>query len=324
MMGGDRSLCETVQGICMAAGLGFELVPVGDRELLWAAAESLSLDLSPFRLVHAPDVITMEDGHRSVLRGKSDSSMSLALRLLSEGEGDAMVSAGNTGALFTGACLTVGRLGAVRRPAIAALLPLRRPVLLLDAGANVSVTPDCLVQFAVMGTVYMKRTLGVACPTVGLLNVGAEAHKGTSLQVDTHKLLLADSRISFVGNVEADRAAEGACDVLVADGFSGNLLLKAMEGMGRLMLHTVKDIFASRPAGRLAALAVRSDLRRMKRRFDPREVGGAPILGLSRPVIKAHGSSDARAFANAIRQASVCAEQDLSGELTAALGRSPD
>lgn len=324
MMGGDKAPEETVKGVCLAADEwdgSVEFILLGDRRQLEAAAEENGLSLSSFEIVDTPTVITMEDEAIAVMRTKSDSSMSIGLRMLAEGKGDALVSTGNTGALFTGANLIVRKIRGTRRPAIAAMLPLQPPVLLLDSGANVTVTPEYLEQFAVMGSVYMKKMMSMERPRVGLLNNGTEEQKGTELQIEAYRLLSANPDLNFVGNVEGNRVMHNACDVLVADGFSGNILLKTMEGMGKLMLKTMKSLFYANFKSKLAAMMVESGLKDVKKNFDSSEYGGAPILGISRPVIKAHGSSDAKAFKNALRQAMICVDNDLTGDLTAELAR---
>lgn len=320
MMGGDNAPLETVKGVCLAANeLDAEYILVGDREELLRVAAENKLSLDCFEIIHTPTVITMEDDPISVVRGKSDSSMSIGLRLLAEGKGDAFVSTGNTGALFTGANLIVRKIKGTRRPAIAATLPMDPPVLLIDSGANLNVSPEYMEQFAVMGAVYSRNMMGVASPRVGLLNNGAEEHKGTELQIETYKLLRDNPNINFVGNVEGNRVMKNACDVLVTDGYTGNVILKSMEGMGSLALHTLKDLFTSSLAAKVAYLLVKPQLGNIKRTFDGTELGGAPILGIRKPVIKAHGSSKAKAFKNAIRQALACSERDLTADISEAL-----
>jgi len=322
MMGGDNAPLETVKGVCLAAAeLDAEFILVGNEDELLLVAEENGLSLEGMRIVHTETVITMEDDPLSVTRKKADSSMSIGLKMLADGEGDAFVSTGNTGALFTGANLIVRKIKGARRPAIAAVLPMQPPVLLLDSGANIAVTPEYYEQFAVMGSVYMKKMMDVEDPRVGLLNNGSEEHKGTDTVRAAYELLSQTPNINFVGNVEGNRVMENVCDVLVADGFTGNVLLKTMEGMGRLTLTTLKSLLSANLRTKLAYLLIRPKLDMVKRNFDATEFGGAPILGISKPVIKAHGSSNAKAFKNAIRQAIECAETDLSGELATALSR---
>lgn len=320
MMGGDNAPVETVKGVCMAAKeLEAEFILVGNKpELLRIAAEN-QLSLDGMKIVHTDVVLTMNDDPMSVTRAKADSSMSVGLRLLAEGEGDALVSTGNTGALYTGASLIVRKIKGARRPAIAAILPMTPPVLLVDSGANIEVSAEFYQQFAVMGAVYMKKMMGVQDPRVGLLNNGAEEHKGTETVRAAHMLLRETEGVNFVGNVEGNAVMENTCDVLVTDGFTGNVLLKSMEGMGKLALITLKDLLSDGLRGKLAYLLLKPRLSGVKRNFDGTELGGAPILGIAKPVIKAHGASEAKAFKNAIRQALACAENDLTGELEGAL-----
>ena len=190
------------------------------------------------------------------------------------------------------------------------------PVLLLDSGANINVTPEYLVQFAIIGSEYMKKMYGVESPRVGLLNNGAEETKGTELQLSTHALLRECDKVNFVGNVESSRISQNACDVLVTDGFTGNILLKSIEGMGKLMMSTLKGLFTSNFGTKMAYLLTKKQLGAVKKNFDSSEHGGAPLLGISKPVIKAHGSSNAKAFKNAIRQAAAYARSGMIEELT--------
>ena len=231
-----------------------------------------------------------------------------------------MVSCGNTGALFAGASLTVRRIKGVHRAALAAVLPFNPPVLLLDCGANVTVQPDFLPQFATMGTAYMKALYNLENPRVGLLNNGAEEHKGTPLQTEAHQLLKNCPDINFVGNVEGNQIAFNACDVLVTDGFTGNVCLKTLEGMGKMFSARMKGIFYTSLLTKLGALTVKKPFMQFKKDFDAKEHGGSPILGLRKPVIKAHGSSDARAFKSAIRQAMRFAESGATETIEKLLG----
>ena len=307
-MGGDNAPLEMLKGVINAkAELGGEYLLVGHKEQLETVARENGLDISGFEILHAETVVTMEDDAMA-FREKKDSSMTMALKALSNGEGDAMVSCGNTGALFAGASLTVRRIKGVHRAALAAVLPFNPPVLLLDCGANVTVQPDFLPQFATMGTAYMKALYNLESPRVGLLNNGAEEHKGTPLQTEAHQLLKNCTDIRFVGNVEGNQIAFNACDVLVTDGFTGNVCLKTLEGMGKMFSARMKGIFYTSLLTKLGALTVKKPFMQFKKDFDAKEHGGSPILGLRKPVIKAHGSSDARAFKSAIRQAMRFAE----------------
>ena len=322
MMGGDNAPLETVKGVGRAIK---ELDPevnyilVGDQAEIERIARENEIVLDRCDIVHTETVITMEDDPIAVVRGKETSSMSLGLKLLKEDRGDAFVSTGNTGALFTGANLIVRKVKGVKRPAIASLLPLQPPVLLADSGANVVVTPEYLEQFAIMGSAYMKNVMGVENPRVGLLNNGEEEHKGTELQIETYKILRANEDINFVGNIEGNRVMQDTCDVIVADGFTGNIFLKTMEGLGKMMLKTLKTTLYSKLRTRAAGLLIKNEMKGIKKTFDAGELGGAPILGIAKPVIKAHGSSNAKAFKNAIRQAIAYSENDFASQLEADL-----
>ncbi len=319
-MGGDKAPLEIIKGTADARReLGGDYLLVGNEDSIKSLAAEHHLDIDGMEILHAPSVITMDDDAMAPLKDKKDSSMAKALRALADGQGDACVSCGNTGALFAGATLIVRRIKGVHRAAIAALLPFNPPVLMLDAGANVVVQPEFLPQFAAMGSAYMKSLHGMDNPRVGLLNNGAEETKGTPLQTEAFKLLSADSEINFVGNVEGSTVMLDICDVLVTDGFTGNVMLKSMEGVAKLIMKRMKGVFYATPVTKLAALAVKKPVSEMKKDFDVSEHGGSPILGLRKPVIKAHGSSDAHAFKNAIRQAIRFAESNAIADIEAHL-----
>lgn len=302
-MGGDKDVLEFVRGAVMAKKeYEAEITLVGDEQKIREALAAEKSDAVLFEIVHAPDVLSMEDNPLSIRREHKDSSMATALKLVAEGKGDAAVSAGNTGALFIGGTGYVHCIDGVRRAALASILPLSNPVLLMDCGANAEVTPQFLVQFAHLGSIYMERVMGVKNPRVGLLNNGAESHKGTPLYKEAHALLAAEEGIHFVGNVEGKAIAFDQCDVLVCDGFSGNIVLKTIEGTSKFVLKQFTGIFSG-VIGKLAGAMVLKKAKGLKKRFDAKEYGGAPFLGLAKPVIKAHGNSDARAVKNAIRQA---------------------
>ena len=319
MMGGDHAPAEMVKGVAMACAeleSTVEYILVGDKGKIETAARENGVELVGCEIVHTETAITMEDDPILVVRGKDDSSMSVGLRMLKEGKGDAFVSAGNTGALFTGASLIVRKLKGVRRPAIAALMPLQNPVLLADSGANITVTPEYLEHFAIMGSAYMKNVMGVENPRVGLLNNGAEEHKGTELQIETYKRLSSSSAINFVGNIEGNTVMQNTCDVIVADGFTGNIFLKTAEGLGKMMLKSLKGVFYKNIKTKLAALLIKNDIGDMRKKFDSSEIGGAPILGIAKPVIKAHGSSKEKKFKSALRQAIFCAQVGITEDIS--------
>lgn len=311
-MGGDKAPLEVVKG-AYAASLEYNanFILVGDKAEILRIADTEGMDLRRFDIVDAPLTIEMTDPPLAVMKAKKESSMNVALTMLAEGKGDALVSTGNTGALFTGATLIVRKIKGIKRAAIASILPMSPPVLLLDSGANISVTPAYLEQFAIMGSIYMHKIYGLSEPRVGLLNNGAEETKGTELQLESYKLLSDSPSLNFVGNIEANMVPKDACDVLVTDGFTGNILLKSIEGMGKMMLRTMKDIFYADTLAKISGLLIKKKINEVKAVFDPNEHGGAPILGISKPVIKAHGSSNAKAVKNAIRQAIAYADSGV-------------
>ena len=302
-MGGDNAPKAPVLGALRAAAeLGVEVALIGKREeieplLSGAAAE----------IIDAREVITMEDDPSTATRRKKDSSMAVALRLLREGAGDAVVSAGSTGALLTGATLTVKRIPGIRRAALAPVLPNGgRGVMLIDCGANVECTPEYLLQFVFMGSFYAGKIMGCANPRVGLLSNGTEPTKGYPLGKHTYSLLdraAAEGRINFIGNVEGTDVMAGGVDVVVTDGFTGNVFLKASEGMIKFALGQLKGVFYGSTKNKLAALALKRDFMGMKDGLDVNKIGGTALLGISKPVVKAHGSSNEEAIFSAIRQA---------------------
>lgn len=318
VMSGDNAPGELVRGAVLSRdALGVSVVMVGHRETIEQLAAADGLDLNGMEIVDTDVVIDMEDPALSVVRDKNRSSMAIGLHMLANGEGDAFVSAGNTGALLAGATLIVRRIKGIHRAAIGTVLPFPVPVLLLDSGANTEVDEKTLLQFAVMGSAYMEKLYALPRARVGLLNNGTEPTKGTPLYKSANAVLAASDLIDFVGNVEAKTIPFDTCDVLVCDGFTGNILLKTVEGMGKFMLQTLKGVLTENAVTKLGALTMRRQLKNMKSQFDTSEHGGAPLLGISKPVIKAHGSSDALAIRNAIRQAIGAVEADVAGTLAA-------
>lgn len=316
-MGGDNAPEAIVKGSVYARDrLGAQLVLVGRREEI---EKHLGEDRHDIEIVDARDVITMEDDPSTATRRKKDASMTVALTMLKNGEGDAMVSAGSTGALLTGATLIVKRVRGVRRAAMAPVLPSRENgIMLIDCGANAECTPEYLLQFAYMGSFYAQRMMGLEQPRVGLLNIGTEATKGGQLQHESYKLLSKakeEGRINFVGNVEASTMLMGGVDVVVSDGFSGNIALKTAEGVAKWLFAELKGVFMKSTVNKLAAAVIKSDVKSIAKSIDPNEVGGTAFLGISRPVIKAHGSSGDEAFFAAIRQAMAFAKADIVGDI---------
>ncbi len=304
VMGADNSPdVMIVSAVRAVKELSVEMILVGDETEIRRVMSQKGLSDEGISIVNAEDVITMHDEPISI-RKKPNSSLAVALDLLKNGEGDALVSAGNSGALLVGATLFVRCIKGIRRAAMAPVMPVKNGMLMIvDSGANTECKPEMLEQFAVMGSIYMKNVLGLKSPRVGLANNGAEETKGTELYVETHKLLKENKKINFVGNVEGRGIPMGECDVAVCDGFTGNLILKTYEGCGKMFAGEIKDMFKKNIITKLGALFVMGGLNDLKKRMDYKEIGGAVVLGISKPVIKAHGSSDEKAFFGAIRQA---------------------
>ena len=316
-MSGDNAPLEIIKGAALAhREFSEDIAIIGDENIISDIAIKNEIDLTGIEIYSAPSVITMEDKPMCVVREKRDSSMSLGLKKLADGEVDAFVSAGNTGALITGATIIVRRILGINRAAIATVLPLSNPVLLMDSGANLVVTPDNISQFAFMGAKYMEKIYGIERPRIGQLNNGTEFNKGNQLQVDSYQVL-SESGLEFVGNIESKELPFDVCDVLVTDGYTGNILLKSIEGMGKFMLTLLKDVLKTNIATMVSALTMKEKLGDIKHRFDSAEHGGAPLLGISKPVIKAHGSSDAKAIKNAVRQAISFVKTGINEDITA-------
>lgn len=309
-MGGDHAPDAAVMGAIAGSkefGVDITLVGQGDAILKTLEKHKLSELPSGVEISHASEIIEMCDDPTTVLRQKKDSSMVVGLNLLKAGEGDAFISAGNTGALLGGATLLVKRISGIRRAALAPVVPSSDGhTLLLDAGANAVCTPEYLLQFAFMGSVYAKNILGREVPRIGLVNIGTEESKGTELQLQTFPLLKQahdQGKINFIGNVESRDAMLGVADVLVTDGWTGNILLKTMEGVGIFVGQELKSMFYESGKTKVAGLLMKQQMAEFKKKMSSSSVGGTALLGIQKPVIKAHGSSSALAFTNAVRQA---------------------
>ena len=322
-MGGDHAPEAPVLGALQAAkDFGAEITLVGKGESILEVLRNNGIQDLPagIEIANAEDVVDMHDDPMAVIRKRKDSSMVVGLRMLSEGQGDAFVSAGSTGALLSGATLIVKRVKGVRRAAMGPAFPNKTggKTVICDCGANAECTPEFLLQFALMGSLFAKKSLGVDHPKIGLLNIGTEDSKGTPLQKETYALLQnahAQGLINFVGNVEARGVPLGEVDVVVCDGFSGNVLLKSIEGTAMFMGSQVKKLFKRSIFSKLGYLLCKPGVDEMMKLLDYREIGGTQFLGIKKPVIKAHGSSDALAFRNAVRQAVDAAKADFSAEL---------
>ncbi len=310
-MGGDNAPFEIVKGALMAAReFDVDMILAGRGEEILRALQELGESDLPanVEITNATQVVEMEDDPATVTKMKADSSMTVGLKLLHDGKADAMVSAGSTGALLSGATLVVKRIKGIRRACLAPVIPTpaNGGTLMVDVGANAECTPEYLLQFAYMGSFFVRSFKDLDSPRVGLLNIGVEETKGSELYKEAHRLLRQageQGRINFIGNVEARDVMSGVCDVLVCDGFAGNVLLKSIEGMGIFFMDTLKGMFTRGAMTKMAYLILKKDLKGLKKLVSSEEVGGTALLGIQKPVIKAHGSSNAYAIRSAVRQA---------------------
>lgn len=319
-MGGDNAPDAVIQGAVQAAGaFDAELVLVGRGAELLEAMKRQNIATLPkgMEVANAEDVVDMHDDPATVLRKRRDSSMVVGLQMLAADSGDAFISAGSTGALLSASSLIVKRIPGIRRAALAPVVPVSGgQCVLIDSGATVECKPEFLAQFACMGSLFAKSGLGIANPRVGLLNIGDEDSKGTPLQKEAYGLLQELDQaglIHFTGNIEARAVPLGGADVVVSDGFSGNILLKSIEGTALFMSQQLKKIFTKNLLTKLGAVFCKTGLDELRAMSDYRTVGGTPLLGISKPVIKAHGSSDELAIFHAVRQAIDTVKNDLSG-----------
>ena len=318
-MGGDHAPQATVEGAVLAAEkYGCNIVLVGKQEEIDPILAGRCPDKITVR--HASEVITMEDKYSTAFRQKKDSSMTVSLNMLNSKEGDVVISAGSTGALLTGATLLNKRIKGIRRAALGAPVPQKTGgfALLMDSGANAECTPEFLLQFAYMGSLYMKTQAGIEQPRVALINNGTEEGKGDTLRHEAYDLLKKahqEGRINFIGNMEGRNVLAGEADVLVCDGFTGNVLMKTIEGTAGFIMKELKSILYANLPSKLAALVLKPGLTKLKNMMDYKTIGGAPLLGVSKPVIKAHGSSDARAFCSACEQAMLFAHGGFIGQV---------
>ena len=322
--GGDNAPLEVIKGTAAAAEkLNVDIILTGNEKIIRKTAAQNKINLERTEIIHTDSVIDIHDEPTSILKSNKNCSMAVGLKALADGKGDAFVSAGSTGALVVGSTFIAKRLKGIKRPALAPLLPTEKGfMMLMDGGANVDCRPEMLMQFGIMGSCYMEKVMGIKSPRVGLINVGAEETKGRDLELEAYKLLSA-APINFGGNLEARALTDGEFDVAVSDGFTGNVALKLYEGLGSMFAGEIKSMMTSGITSKLAALLLMDKLKAFKKKFDYKEVGGAVLMGISRPVIKAHGSSDSRAFFNAVRQAKKCVKGDFVGEISRSLENTP-
>lgn len=321
-MGGDNAPNAIVEGAIrgLRKFKDIEILLAGPEEKLQPLIADASDVKERISILNATQVITMEDAPMMAVRTKKDSSLVVAMNAVREGRAGAVVSAGSTGALLAGGMFKIGRIPGIERPALAPVLPgLKKNFMLIDCGANVDCQPKYLLQFGLMGSVYMKSVLDVKNPRVGLVNIGAEAEKGNKLVKETYELMEQQTGYNFVGNCEARDIFTGDFDVVVADGFAGNIILKHTEGLAKALFTMIKEELMSSLGTKIGALLAKPAFYKVKKRMDYNAVGGAPMLGVNGAVVKAHGSSGAEAIENAIRQARRMLEGDVVGKITEGL-----
>ena len=320
--GGDNAPDEVLKGAALAVEeLGIEVAVTGDVELMKSRMAKLGISDKGIELVAANGVIEVEDNPRAILKEKSDFSMAVAFKMTAEGKADAAISAGSTAAIVLGGTMICKRIKGVKRAALVPPMPAKGGVryCVLDGGANIECRPEMLQQFAILGSLFMQKTMGVNNPRVGLLNIGTEEEKGRELEHETAALLKNTPSINYIGYVEGRDVPLGAVDVLITDGFTGNVYLKACEGMGALMKDALKSMFFANLLTKLGALCVKKQLKSFSAQMDYKTIGGSPLLGTAKPVFKAHGSSDAVAFLGAFRQAKNFVENNAIEEMAAAI-----
>lgn len=321
-MGGDYAPTAPVEAAVKAVKeLDVDIVLVGKEDIVKKELLKYDYPEGKISIANADEVITNHEEPAKAVRSKKNASVVVAANMLKNGEGDAMLSMGNTGALLASGLLIVGRIKGILRPALATLLPSAKgPKMLIDAGANTNCKPENLVQFGIMGSIYMKNVLGIESPTVGLVSNGEEEGKGDELTKETFPLLK-KAPVNFIGNIEGRDVMEGTADVITCDGFIGNVILKTVEGMGHVVSTKVKNIFKKSLFTKLGAIFVLGGLNEFKQSMDYREYGGAPLLGTKQPVIKGHGSSDSKAVFSAIRQAKKFVETNVIEEIVNNINR---
>lgn len=322
-MGGDNAPEVPVEASVRAVNDkgNIDIMLVGKKDILEQLLKKYKYDKKRIEIVNCSDVITNHDEPVKAVKSKKDSSMVVAANLLSEGKGDAMLSMGNTGALLTAGLLIVGRIKGVARPALGTLIPTDAGGrLLIDAGANTNCKSINLLQFALMGSIYMNKVEGFDRPKIGLVNNGEEEEKGNDLTKETYKILKENEYgLNFIGNLEGREMMEGAADVIVCDGFVGNVILKSLEGMGKVVSKNLKEIFKGGPVKTFGGLLVLKGLNRFKKKMDYREYGGAPLIGLKKPIVKGHGSSDTKAAYKTLLQIEKFVLGDITKEIETAL-----
>ena len=315
-MGGDNAPEAVIIGSIQARDeYNLSLVLCGKEIEIKRILEKNTSNFNNIEIINAEDIISNDDKPVLAIRRKKESSMVKALYAVKEGNADAIVSAGSTGALLSGGTLLIGRIKGIERPAIGSLIPNMSGgfCLLIDSGANVDSKPEFLYDFAIMGDIYLKRVMNIKSPRIALANIGVEKSKGNKLTVETYNMLVnSQLKLNFIGNIEARDILKGEADIVICDGFTGNMILKTMEGTVLELMHGLKEEIMSSMRTKIGGILIKPALKNFKRKFDYSEHGGAPLLGVKAPVIKAHGSSDAKAIKNAIRQAKICGESNVN------------
>ncbi len=319
--GGDNAPLEIVKGASLASNeYSAEITLTGKEETIKKIISENGLKFyGELKIVDTDDVISMHDEPTSLVKAHSESSMALAFKELAENKADAFVSAGSTGAVVVGGTLIAKRIKGVKRPALGGIIPAPKGhYLMMDMGANAECRPEMLCQFGIMASAYLEGVEGKKNPEIGLLNIGTEDTKGGELQKEAYRLMQ-DAPINFVGNIESREMPKGVCDAVITDGFTGNIALKLIEGTSSTLFSLIKEVFYKSLINKLAALVIKKDLGGLKKLMDSTEVGGAPLLGVKKTVIKAHGSSNAKAIKNAIGQAIKFTETGVIEKITASL-----
>ena len=320
--GGDNAPLEVLRGCAMAVKeYGVDIIACGSEKTIREVCQKNRIPLDRISITDVEKVIPVEVDPTEVVKSYDDCTMAVGMKMLASGEGDAFVSAGSTGAIVVGASLFVKRIKGIKRAALATVIPSQDGCyMLLDMGANAECRPEMLVQFGIMGSAYMEHVLGIERPRVGIINIGTEENKGLELQIDAYRMMQ-HAPVNFVGNVEPRDLPFTKCDVAVADGFVVNVVLKLTEGLGSWFSKELKGILFQNAASKIGAVFLSKGVLSFKKKMDYTEYGGAPLMGISKPVIKAHGSSNAKAFKNAIRQAKEYTERGVIGEISDALAQ---
>lgn len=315
--GGDNAPLEIIKGCAMAIEeYDIGIILTGSEEIIKKVATENNISLDNIKIVNTDIFVSPDDDASVVVKEKKDSSMGLGFQLLAQGKGDAFISAGNSGALVMGSTLVIKRIKGIKRPAFAPVMPKANGCfMLIDGGANNEVRPEMMQQFGIMGSIYMNKVMGIKKPRVGLANVGIEEHKGTQLQHDAYKLLK-QSNLNFIGNVEGRDIPADACEVLVSDGFTGNMILKTYEGVAIELMSKIKSIFKKSIKNKIAAAMLMGDLKMLAKEVDYNEYGGAAIMGVNKPVFKAHGSAKAKTMKNAIKLTKQFVEGNVVEEIS--------